>query len=225
MEHYLAIYQQNPLFAHVPKDELIPLLNCLHAEKHSYKRGDVIFHEGEPATRLGLVLSGRVNKVYDDVFGGRSILDSMEAGRLFCDACSTLQLSRLPIGVIAQEDCDVLLMDCNRVLAPCEKSCVKHMALVLNMLHILAGKYFGLNQKVVFLSHRTTRRKLLAYLSQQAILAGSNRFTIPFNRQELADYLFVDRSALCAELSKLRREGLVEYQRGDFTLKGNLAIR
>ena len=218
MESYLDLYTQTPLFAGVEPQELLPLLECLQAQKRTCPKGTAIFAEGDPAHTLGIVLTGRVNTVYEDLLGGRSIIGAMKPGQLFCDAfaCSTEQ--RMPVSVVAQVDSAVLLIDIQRVLHTCVHACRQHQRLTENLLHILADKYVALNLKMIHLSGRTTRRKLLSYLSEQMRLAGGGPFAVPFNQQELADYLFTDRSGLSTEWNRLKKEGVLKGQDGLYTL-------
>ena len=121
--------------------------------------------------------------------------------------------------VVAVESCTVLLMDVERVLSRCTNSCAFHARLTENLFALLAEKNRILARKVDYLAQRTTRQRLLAYLSEQAQQAGSAEFTIPFIRQQLADFLSVERSAMSAELSRMQAEGLIETERSHFRLK------
>lgn len=218
MEHYLSLYLSNPLFMGIDEKAMLPLLQCMQAQKRSYRKGSVLFSADEPATALGLVLSGRINTVHQDVFGGNSIVGSSEKGQLFCEAFSCSTSGRMPVSVVAQTDCEVLLIQTERILHTCANSCAQHHKISENLVHILAEKYVSLNQKVIHLSERTTRRKLLSYLSEQAKDAKDGVFAIPFNQQELADYLFIDRSGLSMELNKMKREGIIDFDREKFRL-------
>ena len=219
MEQVLALCSDSALFAGVRQDALPGLLACLHAEAHTYARGETIAAKGERLDRMGVVLRGRVSTVYEDAFGGRSILDTVEAGQLFGDvfgcSCSPHSL----VAVIAQTDALVLRLDTARVLAPCEQGCTAHTCLPRNMVGILAEKYIAQNRKMIHLCGRTTRRKLLSYLSECMDRAGGNPFPVPFTQQELADYLFLDRSGLSTELNKLKKEGLLRSENGQFSLQ------
>ena len=219
MEHFVKIYCDNPLFAHVPQEALLPLLECLQAQKRSFAKGEIIFAADTRATQLGIVLTGRVYTMYEDMLGGRSILDTMEPGRLFCEAFSCTQQQHLPVSIAAQTDCTVLLIDTVRILHTCANACRQHQQLCENLVHILAEKYTAMSHKVIHLSGRTTRRKLLSYLSEQMRLAGGNPFALPFNRQELADYLFIERSGLSTELNKLQKEGILQFDNGMCSLQ------
>ncbi len=217
MENYIELYEKLPLFEGVTQEQLIPLLKCLQAEKRIYEKGEWIFTEGERITKLGIILSGRINTVYTDILGNNSIIGTMEAGRMFCDAFSCSTEQRMPLSVRAQLKSEVLLIDVSRILHTCSESCSQHMRLSENLVHILADKYVTQNCKLIHLSARTTRRKLLSYLSEQMRMKG-NPFAVPFNRQELADYLFVDRTGLSTELNRLKQDGILTETKDGFVL-------
>ncbi len=203
------VFLHCPLFHGMGEGELISLLECLQAQKRSYAKGEHILPVGSSADKLGIVLSGHVNTVYEDAIGGRSIIGSFGPGQPFGDAfsCSTQQV--LPVSIVADTDSTVALIAIDRILHTCEKDDRQHQLLMENLVRILADKYVAISRKMVHLSGRTTRRKLLSYLSEQMRLAGGNPFAIPYNRQELADYLFVDRTGLSVEWNRLKKQGLL----------------
>jgi len=206
------------LFRGIASSELEQLLICLSAQKKRYEKGQTVFFSGEPIRRFGIVLSGQVQVVQDDFYGNRSIVANVDAGNLFGESFAYAEMGALPVSVLAAADSELLLIDCRRLTAPCARSCSFHGRLIRNLLHIVSIKNIALTQKIEVISKRTTREKLLAYLSAEAKKAGSNRFQIPFSRQELADYLSVDRSAMSAELSKLRADGILTVHKNQFEL-------
>jgi len=210
----VEIFLDNPLFQGVRADEMLPLLECLQARKQSYAKGQRLMTSGTAADRLGIVLTGHISTIYEDAFGGRSIIGSFGPGQLFCDAFSCSTLQALPVSVAAEADSTVALIPIENILHTCGKRCPQHQLLMENLVHILADKYVAISRKMVHLSGRTTRRKLLSYLSEQMRLAGGNPFAIPFHRQELADYLFVDRTGLSTEWSRLKKDGLLAEEGG-----------
>jgi len=214
----MELLLNNPLFQGIRPDEMLPLLECLQAQKKSYTKGQRIMSAGSAADRLGIVLSGHVNTIYEDAVGGRSIIGSFVPGQLFCDAFSCSTQQAMPVTVAAEADSTVALIPIELILHTCSKACPQHRRLMENLVHILADKYVAINRKMIHLSGRTTRRKLLSYLSEQMRIAGGNPFTIPFRRQELADYLFVDRTGLSAEWSRLKKEGLLAEDNGKLFL-------
>jgi len=214
----MELFLNNPLFAGIRADEMLPLLDCLQARKQTYAKGRRILSAGSAADKLGIVLSGHINTIYEDAVGGRSILGSFVPGQLFCDAFSCSTQQALPVSVVAEADSTVALIPIERILHTCGRECPQHQRLMENLVHILADKYVAINRKMVHLSGRTTRRKLLSYLSEQMRLNGGNPFTIPFRRQELADYLFVDRTGLSAAWSRLKKDGLLAEEEGKLIL-------
>jgi CRP-like cAMP-binding protein len=169
---------------------------------------------------VGLILSGSVHIVSEDFWGRKDILSQLGPGELFAESYSCAQADRLPMSVLAVENTDVMLLSCRKIITTCTSACSFHAQLIANMLQIISNKNILLMQKIEQLSKRTTREKLLAYLSAEAQKAGRSQFEIPFSRQEMADYLAVDRSAMSTELGKMREEGLVDYDRNRFELKG-----
>lgn len=218
MKKYLDILKKCPLFAHIEDENLIPLLSCVGAKVEAFDKKYTIFTEGAPAKHIGIILSGCAQIHQVDYYGNRNILASIHASEVFGEAFACAQISCLPVAVTASEPCEVMLIECSRILHTCNDHCSFHQQLIFNLMKILATKAIVFHQKIEVTSKRTTRDKLMAYLILQAKKANSNRFEIPFDRQELADYLQVERSGLSAEISKLRKEGIIESHRKQFTL-------
>lgn len=215
----LKILENSRLFAGIRVDEIQPMLSCLQAVERKYPRGAYIFHTGEEVRALALLVRGTAHIQKEDFWGNRSLLASLAAGDIFAEAYAMPASGAMRSDVVAVESCTVLLMDVERVLSRCTNSCAFHARLTENLFALLAEKNRILARKVDYLAQRTTRQRLLAYLSEQAQRAGSAEFTIPFNRQQLADFLSVERSAMSAELSRMQAEGLIETERSHFRLK------
>ena len=215
----LKILENSRLFAGIRVDEIQPMLSCLQAVERKYPRGAYIFHTGEEVRALALLVRGTAHIQKEDFWGNRSLLASLAAGDIFAEAYAMPDSGAMRSDVVAVESCTVLLMDVERVLSRCTNSCAFHARLTENLFALLAEKNRILARKVDYLAQRTTRQRLLAYLSEQAQRAGSAEFTIPFNRQQLADFLSVERSAMSAELSRMQAEGLLETERSHFRLK------
>lgn len=218
MKKFLPVLKKCPLFANIEENDLLRMLTCLGARVISFDKKYTVFAEGSPARYLGIVLSGSVQVMRVDYFGNRSILAQIEPPHLFGEAFACAETASLPVTVIANEPSDVMLIDCSHILHTCQNNCGFHGQLIYNLMRDLAKKTILFHQKSEITAKRSTREKLLSYLAMQAKRAGSNRFRIPFDRQELADYLEVDRSGLSAEISKLRKEGILESERNEFTL-------
>ena len=218
MKKYIPILEKCSLFSQIAPEELLPLLGCLGANVIERAKNETIFSEGDPATHVGILLSGRAQIVKDDIYGNRSIVASIEPGQLFGETFACAGIDVLPIHVIAVENCEIMLIDCRRITRSCSNACAFHSQMVLNLLQVVAQKNLMFNRKMEILSRRSTRDKLMTYLMEEAKKSRSREFTIPFDRQALADYLGVERSALSAEISRMRAEGVFENSRSAFKL-------
>ena len=218
MKKYSEILSATSLFAGISPEELQSMLQCLSAKVIPVSKGEPVFLEGDPAGFVGLVLEGSVQIVRDDFYGNRSVLTHAQPGDVFAEAYACAEVPAMPVSAYALSDCKWMRLDCRKMLTVCSNSCGFHNRLVKNLLGITARKNLQLSAKIQFMSQKTTKDKLMAYLSQQAKDKGSAAFTIPFDRQALADYLGVERSAMSAELSKLRRDGILECKGSWFHL-------
>lgn len=218
MKKYKKILQKCPLFQDIAEENLFRMLECLRARVTTFDKKYTILAEGNPAKYIGIVLSGSVQVIRVDWYGNRSILSEMGAGEVFGEAFACSAIDALPVTVVACETCDIMLIDSEHILHTCEKHCVFHQQLIFNLMKDLAAKTILFHQKLEVVSGRTTRDRLMTYLNIQAKKAGSRQFEIPFDRQELADYLEVDRSGLSAEIGRLRREGVLESEKNRFVL-------
>lgn len=218
MKKYFEVLRKCPLFNGIEDNDLLGLLGCLGAKVMSFEKKYTIFTEGSKAKYLGIVLSGSAQIVQLDYYGNRSILCGIEPSELFGEAFACAETKSIPVSVVANEPCEVLLIDCNRILHTCEKACSYHQTLIFNLMKDIATKAIMFQQKIEIVSKRSTREKLLAYLNTQARKTGKRSFDIPFDRQELADYLEVERSGLSAEISKLRKEGILNSNKNSFEL-------
>lgn len=215
----LDFLTQTQLFRDIPVGELNGLLNCLRAVRRQYEKGAVLCSAGERTASIGLVLSGSVHIESDDVWGSKSILSSVGPGQVFAETYACLPDEPLMVSVTAAEDTAVLFLHAPHMLAPCTQTCICHAQLIRNLLFVSARKNLELSRRAFHTAPKTIRGRLLSYLSMQAIRTGSDSFSIPFDRQQLADYLGVDRSALSAELGRMRREGLLDFRKNWFHLR------
>ena len=218
MKKYLKTLRNCPLFAQIDDDDLIRMLGCLGAKVAPFDKKYTIFAEGTPAKYIGIVLSGSVQIVQIDYYGNRSILSEMNESEVFAEAFACAESGALPVSVIANEPCEVMLIDCSHILHTCSNNCGFHQQLIFNLMKDLAKKTILFHQRIEITSKRSTREKLMAYLMLQAKKTGRNSFEISFDRQELADYLEVERSGLSAEISKLKKEGIINNQKNYFEL-------
>ncbi|MBQ3108957.1 MAG: Crp/Fnr family transcriptional regulator [Clostridia bacterium] len=214
----LNFLRRTELFHDLSEEELSALLSCLAAERRRCRKGEVILRAGEVTTRMGLVLSGRVQIENDDPWGNRSVLMSVGAGSIFAETYACLGSVPLMVSAVATEECEVLFLSAAKLLSPCERGCGFHQKVIKNLLTLCAEKNLSLSRRMFHTSAKTIRARVSSYLSFEAKRRGSERFAIPFDRQQLADYLGVDRSALSHELGKMQKEGLLTVKKNRFEL-------
>lgn len=215
---YQNILMKNPLFHGICESDIPIMLQRLGAFVKRYLKDEYVKLNGDPADFIGVVLSGEIYICQDDFYGNRSITASVTANSLFAEAFACADVGRLPVDILAASDCEILYLNTQALFHSCSGSCEFHHQLIANLLGIVARKNLYLNQKLSYTSRGTTKDKLLAYFTDQARQNQSNEFTIPFNRQELADFLGVERSAMSAELGKLVKLGVLETKRNYFKL-------
>ena len=218
LKKHVTTLQKCGLFAGIVENQLMTMLSCLGATVRTYEKNQVILSEGDAAERIGVVLTGAVQIIRVDYYGNRSILTELQPAGMFGESFACADVARMPVDVVATEKSDVLFIDAKRILHMCSSACGFHNLLIFNLMKLVATKNLMFHQKLEIISKRSTREKLMTYLMMQAKQQNSNSFTVLFDRQELADYLEVDRSGLSAELSKLRKEGVLECRKNHFTL-------
>lgn len=218
MKKYLEILKKCPLFEDIEEDNISKMLHCLNAKVDFFDKKYTILAEGKPSKYIGIVLSGSVQVEQVDYYGNRSILSIVEPSQLFAEAFACAGVEAVPVSVIANEPSEIMLIDCRHILHTCANNCAFHQKMIFNLMKDLATKTVMFHQKIDITSKRTTREKLLAYLGFQAKKAGSNSFTIPFDRQKLADFLEVDRSGLSTEIGKLKKEGILDCRKNYFEI-------
>lgn len=218
MKKYIPILKRTKLFSGVGEDDIASLLSCLGARKKEYKKGEYILREGEHISDIFILVEGKIHIQKDDYWGNRSILSVISVGEMFGEGYAAPESGALLNDVVAVEDSSVIFFDVKRILTTCSSACRFHNMIVQNMFFAVSDKNRRLVQKLGHMSGRTTRAKLISYLSEEAKRQGSSAFTVPFNRQQLADYLCVDRSAMSNELCKMRDEGMIKFEKSRFEL-------
>lgn len=213
----LKFLVQTELFRDCAPEDLEQLLERMEARTDTYQKDEVIFHTGQTVRSLGLVLEGRVRIEAADAWGKRSILGDVPHGAIFAETYAVLPREPLLVDVTAAEDCSVLLLNVGHLLAGgC--TCPGRDILIRNFFTATARKNLGLSRRIFYTAPKTIRERLLLYLSDEAVRRKARTFAIPFDRQQLADYLGVDRSALSAEIGRMARDGLIEAHRHTFRL-------
>lgn len=218
MEKYLDVLKACPLFEEIGDENLLRMLNCLGAKVQLFDKKYTIIAEGNPAKFIGIVLSGSVQITQTDFFGNRSIVAVSQQGEMFSEAFACAEVKAIPVSIIATEPSEIMLIDCSHILHTCANHCGFHQQLIFNLMKSLAVKNILFHQKIEVISKRSTREKLMSYLMLCAKKADSNSFTIPFDRQELADYLCVERSGLSSEIGKLKKEGIIDAHKKHFEI-------
>ena len=218
MKKYIPILKNTQLFSGASDEDIEAMLGCLQAKLCTYEKGEYVLREGERVERLMMLVKGELYIQRDDYWGNRSIISMVGVGEMFGEAYAAPESGPLMNDVLAVEDSAVIFLDIGKLLTVCPNGCKFHAMAVKNLFFAISEKNRKLVRKLGYMSQRTTREKLIAYLSEEAKRQNSGSFSIPFNRQQLADFLSVDRSAMSNELCKLRDEGLIEFEKNRFRL-------
>ena len=218
MKKFMSILKRTRLFAGIGECEIASLLSCLGARLCEYQKGEYVLRQGEHISDIMILTEGNLYIQIDDYWGNRSILGQISVGEMFGEAYAAHDSGAVLSDVVAVEDSKVMFFDVKRILTTCSTACRFHSLVVKNMFFAISEKNRNLVQKLAHMSRRTTREKLISYLSEEAKKQNNSNFTIPFNRQQLADFLSVDRSAMSNELCKMRDERLLEFKKNQFIL-------
>ena len=219
MKDFLPVIRSAQLFSGISGEELTAMLACLRAERRDFPKDTFVLRAGDTAQSIGLVLAGSVLVIQEDIWGNRNILSKAGPGQTFAAAFACAPGARLNVSVVAETPATVMFLPVKRVLTVCSSACAHHSRIIRNLLGELAEKNLRFSEKLTHMGQRSTRAKLMSYFSAEAQRLGRYEFDIPFSRQQLADYLAVERSGLSLELGKMRREGLLDFHRSHFVLK------
>ena len=219
MKEFLSVIRSSQLFSGVSERELTAMLSCLKAESRDFPKDAFLLRTGDTAESIGPVLSGSVLVIQEDIWGNRNILSKAGPGQTFAAAFACAPGSRLNVSVVAEAPVTAMFLNVKRILTVCPSACTHHSRIIRNLLGELAGKNLRFSEKLTHMGQRTTRAKLMSYFSAEAQRLGKYEFDIPFSRQQLADYLGVERSGLSLELGKMRGEGLLDFHKSHFVLK------
>lgn len=218
MEKYLPVLRRCTLFQGLSDSEILSSLNCIGAEIETREKNEYILRAGEKTDAVGLLLSGNALIIQEDLWGNRNVITRLDSGDFFAESFAVIPNTILSVSVVATESCKNMKMDITRMLTVCSSACSSHNRLIHNLVTTLAGKLLVFHDKITHMSKRKTRDKLLSYLSAESFRQNSLSFDIPFDRQQLADFLCVERAAMSVELSKLQKEGLLKTDRSHFEL-------
>ena len=210
-------YRQSALFRAMTEEEIADCVSALSAQTRHYGKGSVILHAGDSTSRLGIVLSGSVTIESNDIWGNRTVLNHVDSGGCFAETYALLPGSVLLVDVVANEDCRILSLDVGGLLQmPAESAW--HRKFVGNLLLVTSHKNLSLSGRSFHTAPKTIRGRILSYLNAVSLQKHSAAFDIPFDRQQPADYLNVERTALSKELGKMRADGLIRCRKNHFTL-------
>lgn len=209
---------ETPLFDGIRPEDMGGMLSCIGYHISAYKKGQIIAFEEENIRHVGIVLSGAVDMVKEDLWGNRTLLVRSRKNEMFGETFACGEDTTSVVTFAAYEDARILFLPFNRVMHTCSHACGFHQTLVENMVRVIAGKNRDLMRKVEVVSKKSLREKILAYLSIQSQAQKSSAFEIPLGRVEWAEYLCADRSALTRELAKMKEEGLIDYHRNQFQI-------
>ncbi len=219
MKKLLSVLRSSQLFSGVSENELTDILSCLDTKKEDFQKEAFILQAGDTVNAIGIVLTGSALIIQEDIWGNRNIISKIGSGQTFAAAYACAPGSQLNVSVIAETPVTALFLNVKRILTVCPSACSHHSRIIRNLLGELAEKNLRSNEKLTHMGQRTTRSKIMSYLSAEAQQLGSYEFDIPFSRQQLADYLGVERSGLSSELGKMKNDGLLEYHKNHFVLK------
>lgn len=218
LKEYFGILNTTGLFKGIDAAGLETMLKCLGSEIKYAGKGEVILLAGDKPEYVGIVLSGQLHIIREDYDGNRLLIAALAPGEIFAEALCCAGVSESPVTVMADVDSTVMLLSFSHILHICPNSCSFHTKLIENMLRLIANKNLQLQIRMEIVSLKSIRAKMMRYLESFVPEQGRN-ITIPFNREELADFLCVERSALSHELARMKRDGLIEYRKNKFVLK------
>ena len=218
MKNFISVIKSSKLFSGIAEDEINAMMSCLRARKQEFPKDAFVMREGDVTEEIGLVLEGSVLIIQEDIWGNRNILSKLGPGQTFATAFACAPGSALNASAVAESAATIMFLNVRQIMTTCTSACEHHTRVIRNLLGELAEKNIGNGEKIAHMGQRTTRDKLMSYLSAEARRLGKYEFDIPFSRQQLADYLGVERSGLSLELSKMQADGLINYKKNHFKL-------
>ena len=219
MKDFLSVIRSSQLFSGISEKELTAMLFCLDAKTESFSKDTFVLRAGDTAESIGLVLLGSILIIQEDIWGNRNIISKAGPSQTFAAAYACAPGSRLNVSVIAETPLTVMFLNVKRILNVCSSACTHHSRIIRNLLGELAANNLRFNEKLTHMGQRSTRSKIMSYLSAEAQRLGKYEFDIPFSRQQLADYLGIERSGLSLELGKMKKDGILDYHKNHFVLR------
>ena len=218
MKNYLSVLRKCALFQGLSEDEILSSLHCIGTETETREKKEYILRAGDKTDALGLLASGEALVIQEDLWGNRNVITRLVPGDFFAESFAVIPNAVLSVSVVATEPCRIIKMDITRLLTVCSSACGCHNRLIRNLITAFARKTLVFHDKITHMSKRKTRGTLLSYLSAESFRQNALSFDIPFDRQQLADFLCVERAAMSVELSKLQKEGMLKTDHSHFEL-------
>lgn len=219
-ENYKSVFKNTGIFKGFNNFDLISIIGCMGAIEHNVKKRQIVLLAGDKPDFIAVVLSGKFHVIREDYNGNRSLLAVITPGRIFAEVLCCAGLEQSPFTVIAAENSCYMKLNFSRVIKTCSKSCANHKRLIENMTSLLAKKNIMLQRRMEILELKTIREKVMRYFEsfEPPSPPPNQVINLPFNREEMADFLCVDRSALSHELIKMRKERLIDFNKNQFTI-------
>ncbi len=214
----INILKNTELFQNMTGEEITSILKCLNSKTKIFQKDEFIFLAGESKPLVGIIIYGKAQVIKENMQGDRLILRKLGVGDMFGETYAGMDIDVVPVSVTALEETKIVLFELKYMLNTCKSACAFHQTLILNLMKNIAKKSAMLNEQMSYLSHKTIRGRLDAFLFEQAEKNGSYFFSIPFNRRELAEYLCMDRSAMIRELQKMKTEGALSFNKNTFCI-------
>lgn len=215
---WLETLKKVKLFEDIEVDELSSMLNCLQPKIVYYQKNEYITIAENEYTGVGIVVRGEVMVTKENAAGDRLMMAKLKENNMFGEMIAFSNNGKWPATVVASTDCAVLFITPQKIVGNCPKMCIGHRMLIQNMLKIVSQKALQLNRSIEYLSMKSIRTKVSAYLLDQYNILGKTRFTIPFKRNELAEYLNVSRPSLSREIIKMKQEAIIDFDKSTFDI-------
>lgn len=216
MKEIFDIAKKNIIFNEISYSDFCHIFKCLDCKVYNFEKKQILFLAGNRIDIVGIVISGSVNIIKEDSDGVVTLLTEILQGEMFGETFACAGISHSPVTVISNSNSKVLFFNFKKIVSSCKNNCIFHTRLIENMLKIIAMKNLFLNQKIEIISKRTIREKLLCFFDFER--KGNKKFIINYNREELSAFIGSDRSAVCAELSRMQKAGLIKYNKNNFEI-------
>jgi len=224
-EDYIHTLKHNKLFAGTDISDLKILLNCLSPGTRQYEKNEYIALAGEKFDSIGIIIKGSAAVVKEDANGNRVIMTLLKPGDMFGEMAAFSSKPVWPASVQVQERCTACFIPAVKIISECSNACYRHTILIQNLLRIISEKALLLNRKVEYLTIKSMRGRICAFLLEQYKRTGETTITLSMNRNELADFLNVSRASMSREMCKMRDEGIIDFHKASFKILDVEALR